>query len=247
MRTSTLGSQAASQPRAGDPRAETLDSHWHSLYQIGGAAALLIALLIPLQAVVFIVSPPPSTPLDYFTLFQRDKLLGLLDLDFLMIVDQVLMIPILLGLYLALRRINPSWMLLGTALAFIGIAAYMASREATFGLLTLSEGYAAATTEAQRATFLAAGQAMLTSYNGTNFHISYNLGQLAGIIISVVMLREKTFGKVAAWAGILGNLVGWGLYVPEIGIYISLFSVVGLLIWYIQVGRGLIKLGRQTR
>ncbi len=222
------------------------DARWTSLYRIGGAAALIIALLIPLQAAVFIVSPPPGAVVDYLTLYQTNRLLGLLDLDFLMIVDQILMVPIILALYVALRRANESFMVIAAALAFLGIAAYFASREATFSMLSLSDAYAAATTEAQRAMVLAAGQAMLASYNGTAFQISYNIGQLAGIIISVAMLQDpvRAFSKVAAWAGILGNLIGWGLYMPTIGIYISLFSVLGLWIWYILVGRRLLQMGQ---
>ncbi len=226
--------------------AETFQSSWTGLYRIGGAAALIIAVLIPLQAIVFIVSPPPSTVIDYLTLFQNNKLLGLFHLDFLMLVDQVLMVPILLALYVALRRASESLMAISTVLAFLGIAAYFASREATVTMLALSDQYAAATTDAQRAVLLAAGQAMLAMYNGTAFHISYNIGQLAGIIISAVMLRDHAFSRVAAWAGILGNLVGWGLYVPTIGIYISLFSVLGLWIWYTLVGRKLLQMGQSN-
>ncbi len=228
--------------RVGESGVELTASIWQPLYRIGGAAALLIAVLIPLHAAVFIVNPPPDTVLGFFNLFQNNRLVGLLDLDFLMIVDQVLMIPILLALYVALRRNNPSLVLLGVALAFVAMAAYFASREATFGLLVLGDQYAAATTEAQRAMLLAAGQAALVSYNGTAFHLSYNLGQLAGVLISLVMLRNPSFSRVAAWAGILGNLVGWGLYVPTVGIYISLFSVIGLWIWYILVGKSLLQL-----
>ncbi len=243
MEASTLQYRPASRPSAEEAWPAAAASDWKLLYRIGGAAALLIAVLIPLHAAVFIANPPPGTVLGFFTLIQNNRLVGLLDLDFLMIVDQVLMIPILLAVYIALRRNGESLMLIATALAFLGMAAYFASREATFTLLFLSDSYAAATTEAQKAMYLAAGQAMLVTYNGTAFQLSYNLGQLAGVVISAVMLRSHLFSKVAAWAGILGNLVGWGLYVPGIGIYISLFSVIGLWIWYILVGRGLWRLG----
>ncbi len=50
---------------------------------VGGAAALITVLFIPIQMIVFVVSPPPATVLDYFTLFQSNRLLGLLDLDLL--------------------------------------------------------------------------------------------------------------------------------------------------------------------
>ncbi len=221
---------------------ETDLSQYRSLYRIGGVAAIVIAILIPFQAIAFIVSPPPNTVIDYFTLFQRDRLLGLLDLDFLMIVDNILLIPLFLALYIALRRTDASWILIGTTMGLMALAAYFASREATITMIALSDGYAAATTDSARTAFLGAGQAVLASYNGTAFHLSYNIGQAAGVIIGIVMLRSKLFGRVAPWACILGNLVGWGLYVPDIGIYISLFSVLGLWVWMIGTAHGLFKL-----
>ncbi len=244
MQTSTVGSFSSSRAHPEQVSADTGATDRHSLYLTGGVAALVIAVLIPLQAIVFIANPPPDNVLAYFSLFQNNKLLGLLDLDFLMIVDQVLMIPVLLALYVALRRSGESAMIIATALAFLGIAAYFAAREATFGLLVLSDQYASAATEAQRAMLLAAGQALLANYSGTNFHISYNLGQFAGVVVSAIMLRDTRFGRIAPWAGIIGNIVGWGLYVPGIGIYISLLSVLGLWIWYIVVARKLWVIAR---
>jgi uncharacterized protein DUF4386 len=221
-----------------------VDPTWKPLYLIGSAAALITAVLIPIAAIVFIVWPPPSTVIDYFTLFQNNWLLGLLDLDLVMIVAQVLLVPILLALYVALRRESESFMAIGTTLGLVAAVLYFASREATFTMLFLSRQYAAATTNTERSLFLAAGQTVLAIYNGTAFHLSYNIGQVAGIIISAVMLRNTIFSKAAAYAGILGNAIGFGLYVPTIGIYISLFSVVGLWIWYILIGRRLFQLGQ---
>jgi hypothetical protein len=225
--------------------AETAESRWHWLYRIGGAAALITAVFIPIQAIVFIAWPPSSTVIDYFTLFQGNWLRGLLDLDLLLIVDQALLIPMLLALYVALRRSSESFMAIATTLGLVGIVLYFASREATFTMLSLSDQYAAATTDAQRAMFLAAGQAMLAIYNGAAFQLSYVLGSVAGIAISVVMLRSNIFSKLTAYMGILANVIGFGLYVPTIGVYLSLISVVPFLwIWYILIARRLFQLSR---
>ena len=59
--------------------------------------------LIPVQVAAYILWPPPTGVLDYFSIFQSNVLLGMLDLDLLLIVDQVLMMTVLLGLYAALR------------------------------------------------------------------------------------------------------------------------------------------------
>jgi len=57
------------------------------------------------------------------------------------------------------------------------------------------------------------------------------------------MLRSEIFGKRTAYVGIVTNIVVFGLYVPKVGIYISLLSVVGYLIWYILIARRLFQLG----
>jgi hypothetical protein len=221
--------------------AETLDSHWHWLYRAGGAAALITALFIPIQIIVFALWPPPSTIADWFALLQNNRLVGLIDLDLLLIVDQALLIPILLALYIALKRADESWMAIGTALGLIGIASYVASNPA-FAMLSLSDQYAAAATDAQRAMNLAAGQAMLAMFQGTAFTVYYVLGSVAPIIISAVMLTNSVFSKATAYLGILANVVALGFFLPTIGLLLAILSVVLLEIWYILIARSLLQI-----
>jgi hypothetical protein len=221
---------------------EPVDSSWMSLYKVGGGAALMMVVLFPIQIIIYVVWPPPSTAIDYFALFQNNKLLGLLSLDLLLVVDQVLAIPLTLALYIALRRTSESLMAIALTLGFVAIAAYFASNTA-FSMLSLSDQYAVATTDAQRSMLLAAGQAMLAVFNGTAFHVYYVLGSIAPLIVSVVMLRGNIFSKVTAYMGILASVIGLGLYVPTIGIFISIFSVLFYAIWYILIARKLFQLG----
>ena len=85
---------------------ETADSRWSWLYKLGGAAALVTVVMIPIQIIAFIVWPPPTTVADHFAIFQNNKLIGLVNLDLLMLVDNVLGIPLYLALYVALRRVS---------------------------------------------------------------------------------------------------------------------------------------------
>jgi hypothetical protein len=41
----------------------------------------------------------------------------------------------------------------------------------------------------------------------------------------------------------VGDVIGLGLYVPTIGIFLSVISVPVLWIWYILIGRRVIQLG----
>lgn len=151
--------------------------------------------------------------------------------------------PIFLALYVVLRRANESGMAIATALGFVSLVLFVASNPA-FEILSLSNQYAAATTDAGRSTFLAAGQAMLASWQGSAFQAAYFVGSVAGIAIGVVMLQSGVFGRAAALMAILGNAVAFGLYVPVIGVYISVFSVMFLEVWYILIARRFFQLGQ---
>ncbi len=224
--------------------AETADSRWHWLYKIAGAAALISLMIIPIQLIVFIVSPPPSTAIGWFTLFQNNKLLGLLAFELLIIVSCALAIPMYLAFYAALRRVNESFMAIATVLGLVGIVAFFVARPA-FEMLYLSDQYAAATTDAQRSLFLAAGEAMYAIFNGTASHLGYVFAALAPLIISVVMLRSNIFSKATAYMGILANVIALGFYVPKIGIIFGVISVFPfLMIWNILVARRFFQLGQ---
>jgi hypothetical protein len=225
------------------PAAATDDSRWRTLYRVGGAAALTSAVFLPIQVAVFIAWPPPSTVLGWFRLFQDNRIIGLVDMDLLLVADNVLLVAVLLALYAALRRVSPSVMAIATTLGLLGIALFIASNPA-FELLSLSDRYAAAATDAERSGFLAAGQAVLAAWQGTSFQVAYLLGSAVGIVIGVVMLQGGSFGKPTAYAAILANAVGLGLYVPAVGVYIAVFSVLFLEVWYVLVARRLFQLGR---
>lgn len=233
--------------RMDEPSAATADPAWKSLYRVGGVAALITAVIFPIAIIVFVVWPPPfdGTVIDWFTLFQENVFLGLLSMDLFLIAYYVLTILAFLALYVALRQASESFMAIAITLGLVGIATYFASNTA-FNMLSLSNQYAAASTDAQRTMFLAAGQAMLAIYQGTAFHMSYFLVSVAIIIISAVMLRNNIFGKVTAYVGILASIIGFGLYVPLIGDYIAIFSVVGLEIWYVLIAQRLFRLGQRV-
>ena len=218
------------------------DSRWQRLYQLGSIAALIVVLFIPLQVVIFMAWPPPTTAQGYFTTFQNNPVIGLLNLDLLLIIDQVLGIVILMALYAALRRTAEVGMMIALVLGIVVAATYFASNPA-FNMLMLGHQYAAAVADVQRAMYLAAGESMLAIYNGTAFHVSYILGALVGTLIGVVMWRSEVFSRVTASMAILANIISLGLYVPVVGLYLSIFSVLFLEIFYILVARRLWQLG----
>lgn len=226
---------------------ETFDSDWKGLYRVGAVAALLMFALTLIQSFIFITNPPPSTVIDYFTLFQKNQILGLLDLDLLLIVINILLILIYLALYVVLKRFNKSYMAIALTIGLAGTILFFASREATFGMLALSNQYAAASTDTERAMLLATGQTLLTIYNGTAFDLSYIFGGVVILIFSVVMLQSNIFSKATAYVGIvMGILMLVPPTVGTIGLLLSLISLIPTLIWLIPIARRLFQLGRAS-
>ena len=218
---------------------------WKPLFNLGGVSALMMVGIIIAQMIVFMSAPPPyeGGASAWFTLFQNNKIIGLINFELLMIVYVFLSIPITLSLYVLLRRVSPSFTTLYVVLSLIGIMSFIVARPA-FEMLFLSNGYAAATTDAERAVYLSAGETLLAVFHGTAFQVSYVLGSLGGLIISIVMLKTDVFSKTTAYLRIASSVFDFGLYVPAVGMYISIFSVLFLLIWDILVAQRLFQLGR---
>ena len=250
------------------PDAGTSDSDWKSLYRVGGVAALIAGVLfrrnISAEIALFGPHQPPATVSDWFALLQSNRLLGLAYLNIFDLVNYALVGLMFLALYAALRRANKSSMAIATTLGFVGIAVYFASNTA-FSMLSLSDQYAAATTDAQRTTLLAGGQALLAinrfsspgAHPGAGGYLSLLLIAVAGMITSVVMLRSAVFNRATAYVGILASALDLAYcfaytFVPTVDselLAVCFIPAAGLLlmIWHILVGRRLYQLGRLER
>ncbi|MEW5868560.1 MAG: hypothetical protein AB1894_04740 [Chloroflexota bacterium] len=200
----------------------TANSSWKPLYQIGAIAALLAAYgfrrSISAELSLFngcglFAMPPamPATAAEWFALFQSDGLLGLALLDFFDLVEYALVGLMFTAIYVALERTRRSAALLALLFGLTGITVAFASNRA-FGMLSLSQQYAAATTEARRAALLSAGEALLGSGYNTGWFVGLFLVLLAGMIFSILMLRSPVFGKTTAWMGILASGFGMLLF-----------------------------------
>ena len=154
------------------PKLQTL--HGGVYTELAERSALTIVAIALVQMIAFVVWPPPGFEADvgtvtgYFTLLQDNMLLGLLHLDLLLMVDYVLLVLMFLALYIVLRQVSQSLIAIAMALVFVGIATYFPSNIA-FSMLSLSDQYAATTTDAQRTMLLASGQTLLTSLQSEHF------------------------------------------------------------------------------
>ncbi len=238
---------------------QSTENEWKPLYR-AGAVAPLIALafyLIEFSLLIFGKEPYPSTIEGWYAIFQHSKLLGLWYLNALDIISFVFLGIMFLALYVALRRVRPSLMLIALYLAMLGAVLFILPRVLHLSLLPLSDLHAAATTEAERTMYLAAGEALSQVSSATPQTLGFLLMALAGLIISVVRLSPAAkgaiapqtwpVGKAAAYVGIVGSAAALANYVTRLfapDIAAILMPINGLLwfAWWIMISRGLFKL-----
>jgi len=236
---------------------ELPESNMKRIYKIGGMAALLTVVVAFGEMVITFLpggNAPVETVIDWFTQIQNNWFMGLRNLGLLNIVMFALGIPMYFALYTAHRNVNKAFGALAMIISFIGVAVFFATNRA-FSMLELSGQYAQATTDAQRSMFAAAGQAMLSvgrSHSLGTF-ISFFLGELAGILMSVVMLRGKIFSKATALTGIIGFTLllifeVCTSFIPVLNEVAMIFAMGGGLLnitWLILLGRRLFQLVRK--
>jgi hypothetical protein len=192
---------------------------------------------------------------DWFSLFENNWFLGLRNLGLLNIIITVSGIPAFLALYGAHRHINQAYAMLAMIISFIGVGVFLATNRA-LPMLELSHQYAAATTDAQRAMLAAAGQAMLAvgKSHSPGTWLGFFLSEIAGFIISVVMLKGTIFSKTTAYAGIVGfsfllvfDIVSsFALALADAAIGLAMIGGLLSMAWYILLARRLFQLGRNV-
>lgn len=222
---------------------EGLDPRWKGLYRLGAIFCILITGLVIFAIVAFFIWPfkPGFTSTEnIYTALQTNRLGALmsLDLPFLAIV-LVSFLP-LLALYAALKRVEESYALIALFFGLISILAFIPSRPLV-ELVFLSDQYAAATSEAARSQYLAAGDALTTLFNGTGWMVYTIFSAISTLITAVLMLRSRIFSKTTGYLGVACAIVGPGIFIPVAGPMISLVATLCGAIWYLLIARTLLQ------
>jgi hypothetical protein len=229
------------------------DPSWKSLYRIGGTAPLIAIAFYLSQFLIFFSSETYPTALEgWFLLFQRNKVLGLFFLNTLDIFSIAFLGTMFLALYIALRQFSPSLITIAAFLSFLGVAIFCSTRAAAVSaMLSLSDQYAAATTEVQRAQILAAGQAVHAPIRATPETPGFFFIAVAGLIVSVVILQNKVFSKIAAYVGISASLFTFAndasiVIAPSLAAILMPINGLLWLVWWLLISRGLFELGQRV-
>lgn len=253
-------SQEQEMTRTG-PEIASIDLTWRGLYRVGGIAALACALMYLITLAVYVpanlAGPPPQVVPQWFDLFLASPITGLFYLGLADAIILILWGPMSLALYFVLRQTSRTWSTIAVPFVFVGMSVFLATNTA-FSMLFLSRQFAAATSEAERSMLLAAGQALVALSQGTGGrYAGMPLAWLAGLMLSLAMLRGKAFSRTTAWTGVigLGLLIAgtpFGGHYTDTGTSTAVQSAIvaaqyiggGLLslVWYILVGLRLLRL-----
>ena len=240
-------------------QSENRNTKWKGIYKLGGIAALGAVLVGIIEILITFLpggNAPQETVLDWFTLFQENPFMGLRNLGLLNIFLNALAILTYLALYMAHRKTSERpFAALATVVSFLGIGIFFATNRA-FPMLALSNQYAVAATDTQQTMLEAAGQSMLSvgaSHTPGTF-LGFFLAELAGVLISVVMLRSGVFSKVNACAGILGFTIllvfeyfsSFVSGLSNVTMMLAMFGGLLSMAWYILLAKKLFQLGQNT-
>lgn len=234
---------------------------WNGVIKIGGIAAMVaaivfrrwlsaeVSLLVTTNIIKGVTKTTPVTILDWFTLLQANKILGLIQLNVLDFINYALVGLIFLSLFSVLKKNFKGAATLALLMTFTGIAIYFSSNQ-SFSIYALANQYSSISSEAQKSILLAAGEALLIQNDplvfGNGVFWAFMLVNGAGLIYAIIMMRSSTFSRLTAVIGIIANGTGLiyfftVLIKPDLTFLPLSLSAPFLLIWYILIGLKLLK------
>jgi len=215
------------------------DETTRTLSKVALYASLAMALIIPLQIIVFFISFPPETAELWLALFNQNWALGLLQMDLLFIVDNVLVALLYLALYQILKGKNQPVMMVAILLGLLGIASFFSSNPA-FEMWQTAREYA----KVPREGLLTIAEALIFQWKGTAFNIYYVLNGIT-LIATTLVMRGSIFKNRTATVGLISGLL---MVIPStagtIGLICSLLSLIPWMIFLIMMMGTFRKLSR---
>ena len=231
---------------------ETDHTPWRSLYRAGAVAPFVTLSFYLIQILTMTFGgADPTTIEDYVSLLQHSRILGLLYLNALDIFSIAFLGTMFLALCVALRQVDRSCIAIAAFFAFLGIATFVVPRVAMLSLVPLGARYATATTETQRTVLLAAMETLGSLGMATNRTIGFLFLTITSLVLSGVMLKTATFGKVTAYVGIVAGVVTLAVDIcvvilPSAAETLAFLDALFWPAWWILVSLGLFKLARTT-
>lgn len=185
------------------------ESAWKGVYRVGGILTIVWGaggFVSVVGGLTLYKAGYPATPEAYLQLVSQHQLLANFLWSTWMLGGFMFMVPTV-AFYLALRRYNQTLALLGTLLSGFYIFYDISVTELnSLTLVSLSQGYASATTDALKTSYVAAAT---YGYNALPLQtvLSFGVGAVGWLLWSIVMVKSA-FGLRTAVFGIVVNIVG---------------------------------------
>lgn len=187
------------------------DRQWKNIYLMGGIATIVVLCGIVIDMVAGTITGGdiaslPQTAIGRFEQFRLNWLLGLYNLDLLNAINQLVMIPTVFALYAAHRKDNNANALFVLILFLIGTTIFVINNSA-LAMLDLSHKYFDTKSVIQKNIIAAAGETLLVkgAHGSLGVFIGFALPTLANLLMSIVMIKGKIFGKPTSYLGLVGN------------------------------------------
>ncbi|PJZ24876.1 hypothetical protein CH352_11915 [Leptospira hartskeerlii] len=192
-----------------------------------------------------------QTAVDRFNELHSNTVLGLYNLDLLNIIIQILLIPSYFALFFAQRGRDFAFSLFAFVLFTFGTS-IMVSANVALSMLELSEKYFNTNNESQRLLYSAAGEALLAQgkHGSPSVFLGFFIPTLANVLMSIVMLKSKVFGKLNAWIGIVGSvfmliyiiLINFNFGIKNVAVFLAMPGGLLLMLWMLLYTIRLFKL-----
>jgi hypothetical protein len=219
-----------------------MEQTWKGVCKAGGLSLFAAGLVLFLffLALLILQTSPTLTPEMLL-----DDPLPSVSLYALAAFGELLLMPGVLGLYVALKQVKKAHMLMGTALWLVAVVSFLVSRTQIISLFRISDSYHATTSEAMKAAYLVLAEHAIELSNVFS-NIALMLLGIASILIGLVMLKgifSRGLSYLVITSGTLTLLGAIGALFEPLTILV-LFGLTLGAIWQIIVGIKLYKLGR---
>jgi len=184
-----------------------------SIYTLGGIATIIALIGILVDVIIGNITGGnllalPQTAIERFAQFHDNKLLGLYNLDLLNIINQMILIPAIIALYIVHRNVDKGYGFLALIVFLFG-SVIMVANNTALPMLELSDKYYSTTIESQQMLYAAAGESMLAqgAHGSPGIFLGFFIPNMANLIMSAVMLKGQIFSKINSWLGIIGSIL----------------------------------------
>jgi len=227
---------------------EAVDPSWKRLYRVGGASATIAGIVYVIITVLLssLGAPPIGGTAEAVLKWLGGQALRAQIAWGLFILTDLLLVPAIPAVYLVLKGINRSAMIV--AASFFGLFIVLdlgVTLPTLIALTTFSQNYVGAVSDLQRAAYAATALYAVSAASLSQALFSFVVPSIGSLVTSLVMMKG-IFSKVAGCLGLAASLVGivygFSIFIPALAMLLAIdLPLFGL--WFILAGCRVYKLG----